>query len=125
MHESVLADFFLGRVTTRDLAEDVRGATKRVSDIQSTTEIKDMDSRFMVTREMAIALCDAALSGELPPTDLETIGFALLASETFYWDESDDEPAATFYDWSAPEINLGLTDENIRVFRDRLMAKVE
>jgi hypothetical protein len=125
MREAVLADFFVGRVTTRELAEDVRGSTTRVSATQSTTGIENMGSRFLVTREMAIALCNAALSGELPPTDLETIGFALVASENFYWDESDDEPAETFYDWSAPEINFALTHESIRMFRDRLMAKVE
>jgi len=60
------------------------------------------------------------LSRELPPEDLQTIGFALLASQCFYWKEEDNEPAETFYDWSAPEINLPLTYENIRIFRDRL-----
>ncbi len=123
MRESVLADFFMGRVTARELADDVHGSTKRVSEIQTTTQIEDMASPFLVTRKMAIALCDAVLSGELSPQELKTVGFALLASDNFYWDEADDEPAELFYDGSAPEINFSLTYENVRMFRDRLIGK--
>lgn len=123
MREAVLADFFRGRVTARELAVDLRGSTTRVSEIQTTTEIEDMTAPFRVTREMAIALCDAVLSGQLPAEELETVGFALVASDNFHWDEVDDEPAKTFYDWSAPEINFPLTHDNVRMFRDRLIGK--
>ncbi len=82
-----------------------------------------MTGRFLVTREMAVALCDAVLAGDLAPEALETIGVALVASDNFYWDEADDEPAETFYDWSAPAINFALTHGNVRMFRDRLVAE--
>src|SRR4051794_28136134 len=106
MREAVLADFFKGVVGARQLAKDVRGSTRRVSNIKSTTEIEDMSERFLVSGEMAAALCEAVLSGQLEPELLEPIGFALVASDNFYWDEADAERAETFYDWSAPEINF-------------------
>jgi len=120
MREAVLAGFFMGRLTAKELADDLRGSQRSVSATHAAVEIEDMTTPFLVTRGMAIALCDAVLIRELPPEDLQTIGFALLASQYFYWKEEDDEPAETFYDWSAPEINLPLTYENIRIFRDRL-----
>jgi hypothetical protein len=123
MRESVLADFFMGRVTARELSNDVRGSIKYVSKIETKIKIEDMATPFLVTREMAVALCDAVLRGELPPEELKTIGFALVASDNFYWDETDDEPAETFYDWSAPKINFALTYNNVRMFRGRLIEK--
>ncbi|MCU1257706.1 MAG: hypothetical protein JWO80_591 [Bryobacterales bacterium] len=60
MRESVLADFFMGRVTARQLAHDLHGSNKRISEIQTTTEIEDLATPFLVTREMAVALCDVS-----------------------------------------------------------------
>ena len=37
MRETVLADFFKGAASARELAEDVRGSTKRVTQIQIAT----------------------------------------------------------------------------------------
>jgi len=122
MQEAVLAEFFKGRIAARELANDVRGSRHKFGTVR-TTEIVDMSEPFLVTRAMAVALCDAVLKGELPAQDLETIGFALIASDNFDWAQDDDEPAETFYDWSAPEINYSLTLENVRMFRDRLLAR--
>jgi hypothetical protein len=84
-----------------------------LSGVATRTEIHDMADQFRVTRQMAVALCDAVLCGDLPTADLETIGFALVASDTFCWDDNDDEPAETFWDWAAPEVNFALTLENV------------
>ncbi len=84
MCETGLADFFLGRATARELADDVRGPTRRDTAIRSTTEIENVSAPLLVTRDMAIALCDAVLCGELPPERLKAIGFALIASDKFY-----------------------------------------
>jgi hypothetical protein len=67
---------------------------------------------------MAIALCDAVLDGELPPEALEIIGFALLASDRFFWD-GDENPVLVdvIHDWSAPEVNYPLTQESVKRFR--------
>jgi len=92
MHENVLAQFFLKRLPATALASDVAGSTRQVSEIEQIVKIENMPGRFLVTREMAIALCDAVICGELPAEALETIGFSLVASDSFHWSEEDDEP---------------------------------
>ena len=125
MKEAVLRDFFLGKVSAAELAADVKGSRKMVSAIQSQTAIVDMDSEFEVTPEMLIKLCDAVLAGELPAPDLEIIGFALQASDTFTWDgDVVPEVADVTADWSCPSINYPLTLENVQRFR-RWLTKEE
>jgi len=65
---------------------------------------------------MALSLCDAALSSELPLEHLRWIGFTLHASDSFDWNE-DDVLSAVFEDWSSPEINWPLTMENVSRFK--------
>jgi hypothetical protein len=125
MREAALAEFFLDRLPAAALAQNAVGATRQLSGIRWVNEIEDMSGGFLVTRGMAIALCDAVLSGDLPAEDLATVGFMLVSSDHFYWAEDDDEPAATFYDWASPEINYALTIENIRMFRARLARPSE
>jgi hypothetical protein len=67
MREQTLAAFFKGTVSARELARDLEGSVKRVDDGGFIVEIEDMQDELAVTSEMAIALCDAVLAGELPP----------------------------------------------------------
>ncbi len=120
MHEAVLAGFFENRLDAAMLARDVAGSRRQVSEIEFVTHVANMEEPFLVTRAMATALCDAVLQGEMPPEALETIGFALITSDAFFWDDGDDEPSETFHDWACPQINYPLTLENIRMFRNRL-----
>jgi len=122
MRERILRDFFEGTATAPELARDVAGSTKQTSEIVSVVSIVDMDGEFTVTSDLAIKLCDAVLRGEIPPGALETIGFALSASERFCWDGDLDEVLAeVIADWSCPEINYPLTLENVVRFRAWLM----
>jgi hypothetical protein len=121
MREEVLRQFFEGELTARELAQDVVGSIKKASSKGSTVSVENMDRDLKVTTEMARRLCDAVLSGELPADDLHTIGFALQASEKFYWDGDEDEVLAeVLADWSCPEVNYPLTVENVRRFKNWL-----
>jgi hypothetical protein len=113
MREEVLAAFFGGTASATELATDLDGAEERVSDVESLVRIKDMREELVVIREMAIRLCDAVLRGELPPSSLATIGFALIASDRFVWD-GEDVLADIIADWSCPEVNYALNLENVR-----------
>jgi hypothetical protein len=110
----------VGRVTGLELARDVLGSTRKVGPISSVTEIEYMAGEFSVTREMLVLLCDAVLSRKLPPQDLSTIGFALAASESFFWN-SEDIVGDVIHDWSCPEVNYPLTLENVRRFKNWLL----
>lgn len=116
MDEQVLRDFFVGDASGQDLAANVHGSVSHPRNKISIVHIGEMNDEFTVTREMAVKLCDAVLNGDLPPKDLATIGFALIAFDHFAWDE-DDLIANVVADWSCPEINYPLTLENIARFK--------
>jgi len=119
MRESVLRDFFLGRIPPAALADDAKNSVRRVTDIESVVEIEDMQGKFLVTRKMLVSLCDAALLGDFPPASLSVVGFALMASDAFEWD--DDLMSEVNNDWSCPEINYPLTQENVQMFKNWLL----
>jgi hypothetical protein len=120
MRESVLRDFFLGHIPPAALARDVKGSTKQLTPIESVVEIEDMQGEFAITRPMLVSLCDAVLSGHFPPHELSAIGFTLLASDSFAWD--DDLMSEVINDWSCPEINYALTLANVIRFRNWLLG---
>lgn len=116
MREQILADFFVGTVTAAELAADLAGAEKRIAEHTSLVRIEDMAGEFTVTREMLIALCDAVLTMELETGVLETVGFALMASDRFTWD-GEQVLGDVIADWSCPEVNYPLNLESVRLFR--------
>jgi hypothetical protein len=122
MRETVLRDFFLGHATPLELTADVVGSTKKTGPLSFIVEIEDMDDEFLVTREMLVAICDAVLSGKLPPLELATIGFSLLASESFVWD-AEDVMGDVIHDWSCPGINYPLTVDNVQRFKNWLLKQ--
>jgi hypothetical protein len=84
-----------------------------------------MESEFEVVPEHLIRLCDAVLSEQLDPQELETIGFCLAMSEAFLWDderEAGSRVSETVHEWASPEINFPLTLPNIVKFRERLLT---
>jgi hypothetical protein len=119
MRECVLRDFFLGRIPAAVLAEDIKDSVRQVTPIESVVGIEDMHEKFSIKRQMLVSLCDAAISGEFPSTGLSVVGFALMASDTFEWD--DDLMSEVINDWSCPEINYPLATENVRRFKDWLL----
>ena len=123
MRETILRKFFEGFASDQQLARDVAGSLSR-SGNQVTVRIQRMDSEFAVQARHLIRVCDAILSGNLDPTHLAAVGFALQASEAFTWDgstEDGERVAETASDWSAPEINFPLTVENVSAWKSYLM----
>ena len=115
-HDAKLRDFFLGSVSGRELAEDVKGSTSQPSSMVTQHHIVDMAENFEVTPQMAIKLCDAVLQGELTATDLRNIGFAIVASDRFDFD-GETVLGEVLHDWSAPEVNNPLTPANVKRFK--------
>jgi hypothetical protein len=116
MHEANLRDFFLDRITARELARDLEGSTSQPVPNVTKHHIVDMDEQFEITPQMAIKLCDAVLAGALTATDLKNIGFAIIASDRFDFD-GGTVLGEVLHDWAAPEINYPLTAENIEKFK--------
>ena len=125
MHESLLRDFFLGAVNASALRADLVGTVTRTSHDVFSHRVVDMDSDFAVSTGHLIALCDAALSGELSPIELSAIATCMELSDRFQWDSGTPEGevvAQTLADWSSPEINYPLTPATLGKFRHRLVT---
>jgi hypothetical protein len=118
MREEKLREYFLGNVLTNELADDVSGSVVQVDDVVANVHITDMPRSFLLTRLHVIHLCDDFLNQTLSSEALSTVAFALLASDTFEWD--DDVTSEVLSDRSAPEINYELNAETISMHRNWL-----
>jgi hypothetical protein len=125
MHESVLRDYFLGRIDESRLSDDLAGSVVQTSHDVFTHYVDQMDGDFQVDPIHLVKVCDAVLSGDLSPDSLELIGYCLVTSDQFFWQQESKQGnlvAETSYDWSSPEINYPLTLANVAKFRDRLLT---
>jgi hypothetical protein len=127
MKEATIREFLLGAAPAGPLAAEARDAVEPVGRSSRRIHIEDLPAGpgTMVTAEMLVRLCDAALSGSLPASALEPIAFAIVASDHFRWDDGDNVVGRVLYDWASPEINFELTPANLRMFREWLTGKVQ
>ena len=125
MKEATIRDFFLGVAPAARLAEEAGAAVEPVGRSSRRVHIEDLPAgeEVEVTPDMLVGLCDAVLGGSLPASSLETIAFAIVASDHFRWDDGD-VVGRVLYDWASPEINFELTPANLRMFREWLTGNV-
>jgi hypothetical protein len=120
VNEIVLANFFRGKLSAAELSGDLAGSEEIVDGEHRKVLVHDMDEPFAVTRAMAVELCESVLRQELEPDALRLIGFTLITSDRFAWDEDDDLLGEILWDWSCPEVNFALSLENVRRFKSWL-----
>ncbi len=123
MQEEELRRYFLGEVSASELTRDLQGAVVHVDDLSSIVHIADMQGTFLLNRPHVIKLCSAFQERALNPEQIHAIAFALLASDTFEWD--DDVISEVLSDWSAPEINFELNDETMTMHQGWLLGMSE
>lgn len=119
LNEEAIASFLSGELAPEVLAREAEGAIEWLDGIRSNIHVRDMSRHFLVTAEMLVRLCEAALAGQLSPLSLSTVAFAIIASDHFEWE--DALVAAVLHDWSSPEINDPLHPDNLERFRAWLM----
>ena len=118
MREDLLKRYFMMEAQAADLVEDLRNSVTHLNAIVSKVAIEDMQDSFLVSRQHLIMLCDAFLLAKLTAEAINTIAFALIASDHFEWD--DDTTSEVLHDWSAPEVNFPLNEETIKMHRSWL-----
>jgi hypothetical protein len=125
--EATLRDFFQGKSSATQLAAEAATATKQVGPqtFHVHVSVLEGDEEFVIDAPMLVRLCDAVLAGDLPPTCLEPIGFALVCSEHLHWAEEDDLVPRVLYAWASPEINWKLTTKSVGMFRGWLTGEAE
>jgi hypothetical protein len=121
MREQILKQFCSGDVDADTLAADVSGSVTYLDHIHSTVQIEDMREPFTLKREHVLRLCDAARAGILPSESLSATAFALMASDTFEWD--DEIISEVLGDWSCPEVNYPLTTDTLAMHRSWLTSE--
>jgi hypothetical protein len=72
-----------------------------------------------------LKLCDAAIENRISASGLNTVAFAIIASERFQLDGDDEPMMEVLYDWSAPEINFPLTPANLKMHRRWLTGEAQ
>lgn len=122
MREEELRRYFAGRTTVEELDADLRGSVIELGDRVSAVQIADMTDTFELTRQHLIMLCEAMIRNILEAEALSTIAFALLASDTFHWE--DEVVSEVLSDWSAPEINFALSLQTINMHREWLVSSI-
>jgi hypothetical protein len=124
--EATIRDFFLGLAPGAHLEAEAREAVEPVGRSSRRVHIEDLPPReeVTVTADMLVQLCDAVIAGSLSASALETVAFAIVASDHFRWEEDEPLVGRVLYDWASPEINFQLTPGNLRMFREWLTGKV-
>jgi len=117
MREDILRQYFAGHIPVSSLAEDLRGSVAHLDHIRSTIAIEDMQQDFVVRRNHILMLCDAFFASTLDAEGLNTIAFALLASDRFELDGDDEPLLEVVHDWSTPEINFPLNEGTVSMHR--------
>jgi hypothetical protein len=127
LNEATLRDFFQGKSSVAELAAEAVASTQQVGPQTFHVHVVELegDEEFVIDAPMLVRLCDAVLTGNLPATCLEPIGFALVCSEHFHWVEEDNLVPRVLYDWASPEINWELTTESVGMFRGWLTGETE
>ena len=126
MREIVLRRFFEGELSVAELANDLKGSLVRETNDVTKHPIENMDGAFEVLPSHLIKVCDSVLDGSIAPELLESIGFCLLASDAFQWDNGRADGAVVAdvaIDWSDPTINHPLTLPNVAKWRRKLSGE--
>jgi hypothetical protein len=122
MTEQTLKDYFDAKVSIDTLSADLKDSQLQAGHDTTSVHITSFldNEAYEVTRQHLLKLCNDTLRGLLTATDLNTVAFALIASNYFHWDSTtkDGEIVAdTLFDWDNPEINFPLTVDNLRLWK--------
>jgi hypothetical protein len=110
----------MGEASVSQLAKDISGSVVKVDDVWSEIRIADMQGSFSLQRDHVIRLCEAFWDRALTPEALNTVAFALQASDAFEWE--DEVISEVLADWSAPEVNFESNPEALNMHRNWLLG---
>ena len=124
MKESILHKFFLDEVSTVVLAEDLKDSQKRTGFDTYSVSIESIEKgEFQIESKHLIKLCEAHLNKEIEDVDLNTIGFALMASDFFTWDSETKQGkivGEVIHDWDNESIGYDINSKNVWLWKNYL-----
>ncbi len=126
MRESKLKEYFEDSFTAELLSEDLKDSQKKTGYDVTTVNIDSIIvGEFEIKREHLVKLCNDTIDGRLQLSDLNTIGFALMTSEFFYWNEETEDGKiieAVIFDWDNPEMEHDLIIKNVALWKEYLLT---
>lgn len=126
MTEQNLKAYFENSLTVELLSIDLKNSNKKTGNDTSTVFIDRIQSgEFEITKENLIKLCNDTINGLLSPTDLNTIAFALICSDFFYWNNETNDGniiSNVINEWDNPEMGFDLTLKNIELWKEYLLT---
>jgi len=126
MREQKLKEYFENKLTADLLSLDLKDSQRKTGYDTTTVYIDTIKTGgFEIKKEHLIKLCDDTISSNLLPMDLNTIGFALMTSEYFYWDNetSDGEIIEkVISDLDNSDLGHDLTIKNFQLWKEYLLT---
>jgi len=127
MTEQALLDYFRNILSSDELAKDLRDSQRKTGYDTSSVYVTPLnsDKKFIVTKEHLVKLCNDALNGKITSVDLNTIAFAIIASDFFTLDDEGENARiieTVIHDWDNPEIGFDLSSNNIGLWKSYLQT---
>ena len=124
MKESILKKYFKNQISAELLAEDLKDSQQRTGYDTTSVTIESLDNgEFEIENEHLIQLCEDYLNNQISSKDLNTIGFALMFSEFFHWDndtKSGELISQVISDWDNENIGYDINTKNVQLWKEYL-----
>jgi hypothetical protein len=116
MTESALKEYLEGTLSVEEFRNDLSGTTEQTGyDVFSYRVDTIADGEFELGIEHVLQFCNDAINGNLNPSELDIISFALIGSDYFDW--NSDRISETLFDWNNQTINYPITPTNLRLWK--------
>jgi len=122
MNELILKKYFENKVSAKQLAKNLKGSQQKTGYDTTSVHIESIENgEFKVEKEHLIRLCNDYLKEYLNSEDINTIGFALMCSDFFYWDsetKSGEIIAQVIENWDNENIGYDINRKNIQLWKE-------
>lgn len=124
MKESILKKYFENQISAKELAEDLKDSQQRTGDDTTSVTIDFLkDGEFEIEKKHLVKLCEDYLNKQITNEDLNTIGFVLMFSDFFHWDnetKSGEIISQVIFDWDNENIGYDINQKNIQLWKKYL-----
>ncbi len=119
MTEQNLKKYFENKLTAEQLHLDLKDSQRKTSYDVTAVQIDTLkEGDYEVKKDHLIKLLDDTIFEKLLPIDLNTIGFALMTSDYFYWDDETEDGERignVIFELENPDIGHDLTIKNVQL----------
>ncbi len=124
MKESILKKYFENQIPANELAEDLKDSQQKTGYDTTSVTIESIENGgFEIGKEHLMKLCELYLNEQITSKDLNTIGFALMFSDFFHWD-NETKPGEiigqVISDWDNENIGYDINRKNVELWKKYL-----